>query len=437
MTAVAVAVAVPILPLRFLGVPGPDFPDVSQVVTSSKNWLSKVAANFDGSTDLPNKAAGLGNHSSPAEQVKMLDAAAQQLTLQMQDSPSDPSLHNKLGLVYLSLGDVDRACEHFQKSVSLARLSLTSLSDRIATLKAEGRTKDASDVILDASQLNVQLSAAHSNLARVYEKRGEHDKVVAELDMLNREGVLFDNTVSQAQPAARTILNPQSARDLARAEAMFQSGRTQEAAVEYKRMIAQDPNIAMAHHRLGTILAMSNNSALAVDELEMAAKLDSGSPEIQYDLGLAYQTIGLSGQAMKAFEHALALDPRASEAAVSLSNLYASQGRIEPAITVLTQALQNNPNSAKAHNNLGTLLSLDGKNAPAMYEFQRAIALAPTMSSAHYGLGSVLLQTKSYMPAVHEFKQALALNPNFPEAQNKIEEAHRKAGRESVSAQAL
>lgn len=437
--AVVVAVAIPILPLRFLGVPGPDLPDVGQVVTTSKDWLSKVAANFDHSAaDGAKRLVAASPGASAADQVKMLDAAAQRLTQEIEQSPSDPGLHNKLGLVYLSLGDVDMACEHFQKAVSLCRLGLNALSDKIASYRAESRTKEAAETLLEASQLNVQLSAAHSNLARVFEKRGEHDKVVAELDMLNREGVLFDNTMAQAQPGvANNLLNQESARDLARAEALMQAGKLQLAGNIYRLILSRDPNIAMAHHRLGTILALNNNAASAVDELEMAAKLDPGSPEIQNDLGVAYKTLGLSAQAVKSFEKAMALDPRATEAAINLSDLYSGRGQLDNAISALVECIQNNPDSAKAHNNLGTLLSLQSKYGPALYEFQKAVALAPNMPSAHYGLGNVLLQTKSYIPAVHEFKQALALNPSFSEAQLKIEEAYRKAGQGNLSAQAL
>jgi tetratricopeptide (TPR) repeat protein len=427
MSAVAVAVAVPILPLRFLGIPGPDFPDVSQVVTTSRNWLSQVTSKMD--TPDPREREKTGTLlGSPAEQIKMLEHAAEQLKAQIQASPSDPSLQNRLGLIYLSLGDPDQACQYFQKAVSLSRLGITALTEKIASFRQEGRTTEASAAILDASKLNVELSAAHSNLARVYEKRGEHDKVISELDLLNKEGVLFDNSVAQPVVGQRTtMLNPQVARDLARAEAMMQARRLPEAANEYKRILAQDPNIAMAHHHLGTIMAMGGQPGLAIDELEIAARLDGGSPEIQNDLGLAYHSMGLQQQAVKAFERALALEPRLTPAAINLSNIYSAQGRTEDATNVLSQAIASNPNDATAHNNLATLFSMESKWGAASYHFQKAIALNPGMASAHYGMGTVLMNTKSYAPAARSFKQALALNPNLVEAQSKIEEAHRKA----------
>ncbi len=428
LSAVAVAAAVPILPLRFLGVPGPDFPDVSQVVTTSKNWLSQMTSRMDVVEDREREktAPPVG---SPADQVKMLEAAVGQLKQEVQLSPNDPGLQNRLGLVYLSLGDADQSCVYFQKAVSLSRSGIDAANVKISQFRTEGKTKEAGSALLDASKLNVELSAAHSNLARLYEKRGEHDKVISELDLLNKEGVLFNNARAEPQANNRTtMLQPQIARDLARAEVLLQSRQLQQASDEYQRILSQDPTIAMAHHRLGTVWALSGNPTMAVEELEIAARQDPGSPEIENDLGLAYQMLGQQPQSIKAFERALALEPRLTEAAINLSNAYSAEGRTQDAAQVLSQAIASNPDNAKAHNNLGTLFSMESKWDAALYEFQKAVALSPGMPSAHYGLGSVLLQTKSYMPAVREFKQALALNPNFTEAQTKIEEAYRKAG---------
>jgi Flp pilus assembly protein TadD len=437
--AVGTAVAIPILPLRFLGIPGPDFPDVSQVVTTSRNWLSKVASQMESPEETPPAGMPPPQSATPAEQVKMLEAAAEQLNSDIEKSPCDPGLQNQLGLVCISLGDIDRARERFQKAISLSRLGITALSDKITALRTEGKTKEASVPLLEASKLNVQLSAAHSNLARLYENRGEHDKVIAELDLLNKEGVLFDNSVLPAGPDAsrQAMLNPSVARDLARAEALLQARQLPQAADEYKRVLAEDPSVAMAHHRLGTIMIITNNAPLAVNELEVAAKLDPGSPEVLSDLGWAYQQTGMNLQAAKAYERALALEPRQTDAAINLSNIYSSCGRVHDAIVVLSQAVQTNQDCAKAHNNLGTLFSLDGKWGPALFEFQKAITLEPNMASAHYGLGTVLMQNKSYMQAVQEFKQALALQPNLAQAQMKIDEACRKIGMTVGSAQAV
>lgn len=436
--AVCLAVAVPILPLRFLGIPGPDFPTVHQVVMTSRGWLSKLTGSGLVSQLSRQNPQPPSLVNPPADQVKLLEAAASRLNDEIDKCPADPALHNRLGLLYMSLSDDEHALDQFQKAVSLAHLGITAVSDKISSLRSRGLNKEASEALVDALKLDIELSAAHSNLARVYEKHAQHDKVIAELDLLNREGLLFDNSMTGAGQMSRsTLINPDAARHLAKAEVLFQARQLEAAADEYRRVLAADPNVAMAHHHLGTILAMTNNAGPALDELSMAAKLDPQSPEVLSDLGFTYQTLGYNDQACKAYEQSLSLEPRQTEAAINLSNIYCSTGRMQDAIAVLSQAVQNNPSSARAHNNLGTLYSLDGKTTPALYEFQKAIQLQPNMASAHYGLGTVLLQTKQYAQSISEFKQALALKPDLSAAQVKIDEAFRKAGLISGSAQAI
>ncbi len=429
--AVGTAVAIPILPLRFLASSGPDlFGGLPQAFESSKSWVSSLAG---ARKDPAQKDAGKESEKtiSPAEHISDLEEVAQQLNAQILRSPKDPSLENRLGLVYLSLGEEDAACAHFDKAVDLGRNGISEMSARLSALRVQGKSGESTAILLDASKLSVELSAAHSNLARIYERRGEHDKVVAELDMLNRDGALFDNQASDANsssPGDHSRLRPEVARLLARAEALMQSRQLPQAAAEFRHVLAADAGVAMAHHRLGTILAVTGNPASAVDELEIAGRLDPTSRDIQNDLGRAYQMLGMSQQAVSAFQRALAIDESSAEAAMSLGSLYAASGRLDEAARVLTIAVRRDPRSPSAHNNLGTVLSLQGQYPQAQYEFHKAIELAPTMTSAHYGLGLVLMNTKNYLAAVKSFKQALSLNPQFAEAQTKIEEAYRKAG---------
>jgi tetratricopeptide (TPR) repeat protein len=441
--AVSLAVAIPILPMRWLGIPGPDFwPDMRQVVENGKSWFNNVTSSHPRTEGVIE--ANTLNTGRPvpdasvtaAEQVKILEGAARELNQRLSKAPTDPSLHNRLGVVYLSLGELDPACEQFTKAVSFSRTGIKMLRERMLAAKTAGATSEASQALLDASTLNVELSAAHSNLARVYERRGEHNKVMAELELLNREGTLFDNTTTQQQVTAQ-VVRPEITEGLARAESFMQTRQWPRAAAEYRRVLNYDPNIAMAHHRMGTIMAMCNDAPAAVQEFEAAAKLNPNSAQIHSDLGLAYQMIGMMPNSLQSFEKALALDPSCVDAAVNLSNTYSSLGKLEDASKVLVTAARNNPNSAKIHNNLGTIMNMQGQVMPAQIEFQKAVQLAPNMSSAHYGLGVVMMQTKNYLPAVREFKTALALNPGLLDAQAKIEEAYRKAGMASGSAQAL
>jgi tetratricopeptide (TPR) repeat protein len=438
LMAVGLAVAIPVLPLRFLGIPGPDFDQVRQVVEIGKTWLNQIGPHVAPHGDAETFTAVVPQSSPPSpaqdaslagDQVKMLGQAAQYLSSELVKYPNDPGLHNSIGLVYYSLGDSENALAHFKRAVWLSRLSINNWRTQMAYLKAQGKSSTSSQSVIDCARLSIELSAAHSNLARVYESRGEHDKVLAELDLVNSEGVLFgDNPQPQNQIARPGSMPAEAANALARGEALMQMQQFQAADQEYRKVLALKPDVALAHHRLGTILSMTAGPAAAVDELAAAARLEPSDDQIQYELGVAHQMAGNKDAAVTAWQKALSANPKRIDSALNLSGIYAADGHLDDAAVLLQKALRAQPNSAKAHNNLATILSLKGQMSESLSEFQKAIALDPQLTSAHYGMGVVLLQTKNYMAAIKSFKQALALDPHLLTAQSKIDECYRKAG---------
>lgn len=427
---VITAVAVPVLPLGFFAGNNNLIPSVGDLMQQGQNWLKQVAPQAPPTRTANSQHGQLPTvtATAPAENLQLLEQAAKRLTAQLKQKPFDPALHNKLGLVYLSLGDTDQAVASFHRAVTNARDSIAQANNRVATLKKQGQTEQASAALLEASQYNVELTAAHSNLARVYELRGAHDKVLAELDALNKEGVLFDGGTASQRTIIAHRMTHETARTLAAAEGYMGQRRYAEAEVAYRRVLEQDPSVALAHHQLGVLMAMGNNHVQAVDELETAARLNPQSAQTHNNLGLTYQALGMPGQAAAAFARASDLDPRSAEAAINLGNLYSAQGRLDLATQTFRYAVAHDPRNARAHNNLGTSLSLQGDTPDAMVEFQRAIKLDPNMASAHYGLGLIFYNMRSYVPAIKEFKLAQNLNPQLSDCRVKIEEAYRRVG---------
>ncbi len=425
---VFVLVALPVLPLQFngLAIPtwtGPQLTEIFNLFIAAAPKKTQTAHKAP-----PPEPARVQN--DPLEQVRLMEHAAQDLLVQVSRQPTEPSLHNRLGLIYIGLGELEKAQDHFERSVDLARMNVISATDRLKALQSQGKLNEAANQLVESSRLNVELSAAHSNLARLYEKKGQHSKVLAELDMLNREGVINDSSVkTNAGIASAGIhrVTPIVARLLARAESLMQSQRFYEAMQDFKNVIAMDPDVAVAHRDLGVLNAMASNHQAAVDELETAVRLEPNDAVSHNNLGLAYQTIGKLTQAKEHFEQAIASNPRLVDSAINLGNLYASKESYDFSKQVLQQAVLSNPRSAIAHNNLGTVLSLQGDSQEAINEFRKAVALQPDLVSAHYGLGLAFFKAKSYRQAIEEFKLALMLNPKLTGVHEKIEQATRKA----------
>jgi tetratricopeptide (TPR) repeat protein len=432
--AALVLVTLPVLPLNpFQGfsLRRVDLDSVKEMIGAALRRPSPNDQSFEQSrvatsTFMPGK-------SLPAQDIRILSLAVEQLNQQLRRFPDDPSLHNRIGILCAELGEFTSAIEHFNSAVDLCHqriLALASLK-RDAAKSYDPRWESS---ILAGSQLNVELSAAHSNLARIYDKLGQHDRVVAQLDQLNHD-IVFAGDFSGAGGFGHGPVFPighearltsSAASGLARAQAYLQARRLPEAIREYQNLSKTEPSLAIPHQQLGLIYIRNNDLAQAIPELEAAIRLDPQDSNTRNNLGFAYLARGDKQLANAEFSRACSLDPKNSDAAINLANLLSENGQYEQAIQILESTLVFNPRCAAAHNNLASLLSLTGKLPESIAEFETALSLKPDMSTAHYGLGLAFFKSQSYASAIKEFKAALSLNPALLDAQNKLEQAYRK-----------
>ncbi len=370
------------------------------------------------------------NTGDSAGYVEALDQAARKLSAEISKSPSDPALQNRLGYIYMTLGDSKSAEQCFTNAVSLSRSAIASHVDAVEKLRSAGKMKDASSVVLEASKANAELSAAHANLARVFDQRGDRQAVIAELDQINKDGMLF-NGFSAAGGKLKSkdgMLSTQDAQQLARAEGLFKANQMPAALQEFRKLAEANPKLAFVYDRIGLISVMTGDVGSGIQAWEKAVQLNPNSAGIRSNLGLAYHQVGMDREAEQAFKKALALDPTMEEAALNLGELLSARGELAEATAVMQESAKRSPNSARAANNLGTFLSLSGHNTEAISSFHKAIRIDPSMASAHYGMGVALLKTRKFVPAARELKIALALNPKMQEAQAKLEEAQKMSG---------
>lgn len=425
-------VSLPVIPFASMGAKLPPLPTMSQLAEDGNRMVNNLVPMIMGTIapSTPRPSAG--------QELKSLDQASDQLLDQINKNPSDPSLHNRVAMIYAGMGDFTSAVSHFEKAVEASRSQILLLTAQERDLRAKGDKAAAAKTVLEVSKLNVELAAAHSSLARVYGELGQHEKVVAELDSLNKDIAFGSGLTKKSAPVAIADnvsdhrLNQKTLASLARAQALMQAHRMPEAMQEYRNVIAAEPQSAIAHERLGLAALFVNNSYLAVQELETATRLEPDHSSTHNALGLAYQAEGDGQHAQAEFEKALSLNPKDAEAAFNLGTIFAGTGRYGPAEEAFKKAVAANPKAPMAHNHLGTLLSLSGNYRQAVQEFQAALSLAPDLASSHYGLGLALYNLKDYSASIREFKRALALNPGLSDAHNKIELAYRKSGLASV-----
>jgi Tfp pilus assembly protein PilF len=125
--------------------------------------------------------------------------------------------------------------------------------------------------------------------------------------------------------------------------AAHQAGRTDEAAADYKKVLALDPKSKWAHYNLGVIEQGQGQNA--------AAEID-------------YRAV-------------LAVDPNFSGALYNLALLRTTTAPQE-AVDLYRRAIAVSPTMASAHLNLGFLLIALGQQPEGKVELNRAVALNPT-----------------------------------------------------------
>jgi Flp pilus assembly protein TadD len=137
--------------------------------------------------------------------------------------------------------------------------------------------------------------------------------------------------------------------------------RLPEAIEYYQAAIRSHPEAPKAHVRLGETFSQQNRVEAAYDEMLRASQLAPEDAAIRYDLG------------------------------VSLWRL----GRIPEAINQFHEALQLNPDSAEAHNGLGLALLESGKARESIPEFEAALRLKSELQGAAENLRRAQAQLNS------------------------------------------
>jgi tetratricopeptide (TPR) repeat protein len=393
----------------------------------------------------------------------LLENSLKTLLKQVGTNPHDAGLHNKIGMIYLEMSEITPAINHFEEAIAASRSARKQLHREAAQANLQGKRELASQKIIEITRNNVHLAAAHSSLARLYDKQGRSDRVIAHLSELDSDigfSMLEANKDKTASSAGKSRfeqlfmsrnqnvtqnqnlsnsnvqnIDPQTAALLARATGLYQSGRFMEAIEDYKRLVNILPNNASIHRELGLSALAVHNFQLAEGELARSIQLGGNDAEAHNALGSIYLNTGRTELAKTELGSALALNANLSAASYNLGNILAGMGKYPEAIQAFHRVIMVEPRSAAAHNNLATMLSLVGNYDEAIHEFRQSVALAPNMASAHYGLGLALMNTKRYHESIPPFKKALALNPGLVDIHNKIELAQRRSGGNNAAMQ--
>jgi tetratricopeptide (TPR) repeat protein len=108
------------------------------------------------------------------------------------------------------------------------------------------------------------------------------------------------------------------------------------------------------------------------------------SPELYYNLGVAYIKQNRPKPAVRSYERALQLKPGLKDARMALASLYLDSGQFSKAMTQFKQLMATESNNPVLAEKLGILYYNQKKFTEAVTYFNKAIEISPTMASGVY-----------------------------------------------------
>ncbi len=197
----------------------------------------------------------------------------------------------------------------------------------------------------------------------------------------------------------------------------FDQKKYQEAVVEYRNAIQQDPKYGEARYKLAETYAKLDDARNAYREYIRAADLMPSNAEAQLRAGTLLLLAGQYEDARTRADKVLAPQPKHIEAQVLRANALAGLKNMEAAIEEINEAIALDPNKATTYANLGALEQVRGRAAEAEAAFKKAIEADPKSVIALLAYSNFLIATDRGQEAEASIKQALDHRAEEPAGQ--------------------
>ena len=183
------------------------------------------------------------------------------------------------------------------------------------------------------------------------------------------------------------------------------------------RSVAMDARDSDAWYGLGRIRYTENRFQDAVDCFQKALALEPRSVKAENNLGLAYEGLNRTDDAIRAYRIELEFEqdpqtkqPPNEQPMLNLAIVLIHRGQLDQALPLLTRAVAIAPKDPKIHEQLGHLYLQKEDMASSQREFEQAVALSPGNAGLHFMLGQVYRRQGQNAMARAEFARAAELN---------------------------
>jgi tetratricopeptide (TPR) repeat protein len=162
---------------------------------------------------------------------------------------------------------------------------------------------------------------------------------------------------------------------------------------ELEKLAADHPQYPLYLYWLARLDYDAQNYAAAIAQLKRVVALDPKMTRAYDRLGLCYDYLGQSNEAIKHLNRAVELNRLQSKPSpwphVDLAISLVSVNQLADAEKHLREALDFDPRLPQAHYQLGRVLEMQGSYQAAVLSLNQSIALAPAYPEPHYLLGRI------------------------------------------------
>ena len=180
------------------------------------------------------------------------------------------------------------------------------------------------------------------------------------------------------------------------------------------KALGRNPSDADGWYYLGRTKYNENRFSEAIDAFQRCLKLDTHNVKAEDNLGLSYEGLNQTQQAIQAFQTAIAWQTDGSkkdaQPYLNLGMLFAEQGHPDAGLVYMQEAVALAPQNAKAHEQLGRAYLKLKRLKDAQGELEKAVQLAPNSSSLHFELGINYRDQGLKDQAKKEFDRCAELN---------------------------
>ena len=149
---------------------------------------------------------------------------------------------------------------------------------------------------------------------------------------------------------------------------------------------------------------------------QRALEIDPDDATAHNNLGVIYTNLNIYSFAIREHNEAIRLRPGYQEAYFNLGMAYIKSDFDQAAIETFKKAISLKPYDAKSQHNLAVALGKSGKLNEAIEAFKQAIHSKPDYAEAYYNLGIAHYQMNMNQEALQAFKRSIEINPDFSKA---------------------